>query len=164
MRLVGSRWWLLHDGWDKRRRGTSTKDAGARCSCQTLHMVVCRAGRGSNGGLGLHQLDVSQLAIGARLGRARQDDHALVGVDRARNVLKLHWQKVHGHETGVLAAAAVITVWHGVVHARVGDDLTSLRVHLRGAPKSVLWSKRSNFSHNIISTEVTVSKVAIPPG
>lgn len=90
--------------------------------------------------LGL-QLDVSQLAIGARLAGHGKNDHPLVGLDTARDVLKVHRQHVDRHETGVLTAAAVEAVRHGVVHVRVGDDLTSLRVHLRDVPVRLLEIK-----------------------
>lgn len=91
----------------------------------------------SDNSLGL-QLDVSQLSIRARLARDRKDDHALVGIDPTRHVLQVNWKHVDRHETGVLTAAAVVAVGHGVVHVRVGNDLTSLRVHLCGIPVR-LW-------------------------
>lgn len=91
----------------------------------------------SNDRLGL-QLDVSQLAIGARLAGHGKDDHTLVGLDTTRDVLKLHGEHVDGDQASVLTAAAVETVRHGVVHVRVGDDLTSLRVHFRDVPVSLL--------------------------
>lgn len=87
----------------------------------------------SHRGLGL-QLDVSQLSIGTWLAWNGQDDHTLVRVDAARDVLELHRQDVDRYETGELAAAAVVTVGHGVVHVRVSDDLTGLRVHFCGVP------------------------------
>lgn len=90
--------------------------------------------------LGL-QLDVSQLAIGTRLAGHGKNDHPLVGLDTARDVLKVDRQHVYRYETGVLTAAAVEAVRHGVVHVRVGDDLTSLGVHLRDVPVRLLEIK-----------------------
>lgn len=87
--------------------------------------------------LGL-QLDVSQLAIWARLARHGKNDHPLVSLDTARDVLKVDRQHVDRYQTSVLTAAAVVTVRHGVVHVRLGDDLTSLGVHLHDVPVTVL--------------------------
>lgn len=91
----------------------------------------------SNDRLGF-QLDVSQLAVGTKLARNGENDHALIGVDAARDVLKLDREHVDGDQASVLAAAAVVTVRHGVVHVRVSDDLTGLRVHFRGVPVRLL--------------------------
>lgn len=39
-----------------------------------------------------------------------------------------------GNESGVLTIATVVAVGHGLIHVRVGDDLTGLRMHVLVVP------------------------------
>lgn len=78
----------------------------------------------------LLHVGVSRLAVRTRLAGDGQDDHLRISGHTSGDVLELHGEHVDWNQASELATTAVVTVRHGAVHGRIGNDLSSLGLHV----------------------------------